>query len=84
MTSTLLTPQPAPTQVTPAKGTPSRITPTRVTPTLSQLATLSTEQVLLTGGDARLAIDPHTHLNKYGCGSHPDPSLAAFGSYTRL
>jgi hypothetical protein len=47
-----------------------------------QLATQSTEQVLLSGGDARLILDPKTGVNKYGCGSRPDPGLIAFGSST--
>jgi hypothetical protein len=47
-----------------------------------QLAAQSTEQVLLSGGDARLVLDPKTGVNKYGCGSRPDPDLVAFGSST--
>jgi len=42
----------------------------------------STEQLLLAGGDARLALDPLSGLNKYGCGPSPDPQLLAFGSST--
>lgn len=42
----------------------------------------STEQLLLSGGDARIAIDPTTGLNKYGCQPFPDPQLLAFGSST--
>jgi len=42
----------------------------------------STEQLLLAGGDARIAIDPITGLNKYGCSPFPDPELLAFGSST--
>ncbi len=34
------------------------------------------------GGDERIAIDPETGVNKYGCGVRPDPDLAAFGSST--
>ncbi|PRC91498.1 hypothetical protein [Solimicrobium silvestre] len=49
---------------------------------LAQLAQLSTEQALLGGGDARLTLDPQTGVNKYGCGSHPDSTLLAFGSST--
>jgi len=47
-----------------------------------QLAAQTTEQVLLSGGDARLMIDAKTGVNKYGCGSVPDPGLVAFGSST--
>ncbi|MET3105882.1 hypothetical protein AAKU67_000143 [Oxalobacteraceae bacterium GrIS 2.11] len=47
-----------------------------------QLAAQSTEQVLLSGGDARLTLDPKTGVNKYGCGSRPDPGMIAFGSST--
>ena len=49
---------------------------------LELLSELSSEQVLLSGGDSRLAIDSSTRLNKYGCGSLPDADLAAFGSST--
>jgi hypothetical protein len=42
----------------------------------------STEQLLLTGGDERIAIDPLSGRNKYGCGPFPDPELLAFGSST--
>ena len=34
------------------------------------------------GGDARLALDPVSGLNKYGCRPLPDPQLLAFGSST--
>lgn len=47
-----------------------------------QLAAQTTEQVLLSGGDARLVMDAQTGVNKYGCGSLPDPELVAFGSST--
>lgn len=42
----------------------------------------STEQLLIAGGDARIAVDPLSGLNKYGCGPFPDPQLLAFGSST--
>ncbi|MDO9423937.1 MAG: hypothetical protein Q7T40_07075 [Methylobacter sp.] len=42
----------------------------------------STEQLLIAGGDARLALDPLSGLNKYGCQPFPDPQLLAFGSST--
>lgn len=42
----------------------------------------STEQLLISGGDARIALDPVSHLNKYGCRPYPDPALLAFGSST--
>lgn len=41
-----------------------------------------TEQLLVEGGDARIALDPDYALNKYGCQPLPDPDLAAFGSST--
>jgi hypothetical protein len=41
-----------------------------------------TEQLLVSGGDARIAIDPVSHLNKYGCQPFPDPALLDFGSST--
>ncbi len=41
-----------------------------------------TEQLLVAGGDARIALDPHSGVNKYGCGPLPDPQLLAFGSST--
>jgi len=34
------------------------------------------------GGDARIALDPDSGLNKYGCSPSPDPDGAAFGSAT--
>ena len=45
-------------------------------------APASTAQLLVEGGDARLALDPITGRNRYGCGPFPDPSLADFGSST--
>ncbi|WP_237759614.1 methyltransferase domain-containing protein [Sulfuricella sp. T08] len=42
----------------------------------------STEQLLVEGGDARIALEPDDVLNKYGCQPFPDPDLAAFGSST--
>ncbi|MEI7456848.1 MAG: hypothetical protein WCK93_08975 [Nitrosomonadales bacterium] len=39
-------------------------------------------QLLVSGGDARIALDPETGLNKYGCRPYPDPELLAFGSST--
>lgn len=41
-----------------------------------------TEQLLIMGGDARIALDPSSGLNKYGCQPLPDPNLLAFGSST--
>jgi hypothetical protein len=41
-----------------------------------------TEQLLVEGGDARIALDPDDASNKYGCSPFPDPDLAAFGSST--
>lgn len=42
----------------------------------------TTAQLLISGGDARIALDPHSGLSKYGCQPHPDASLLAFGSST--
>src|SRR5215472_19298907 len=42
----------------------------------------ATVDLLVDGGDARLALDPQHHTNKYGCGPRPDPGLIAFGSST--
>ncbi|MCX7194065.1 MAG: hypothetical protein NTY60_10680 [Proteobacteria bacterium] len=42
----------------------------------------TTEQLLVSGGDARIALDPVSGLNKYGCSPVPDPELLAFGSST--
>lgn len=39
-------------------------------------------QLLVSGGDARIALDPDTGLNKYGCRPYPDPELFSFGSST--
>ncbi|SEO04789.1 hypothetical protein [Rhodopseudomonas pseudopalustris] len=40
------------------------------------------EQLLTCGGDARLAIDPGTGRNAYGCGPIPCPDIPAFSSCT--
>jgi len=42
----------------------------------------ATEQLLVSGGDARIALDPHSGLNKYGCQPYPDPQMLALGSST--
>lgn len=42
----------------------------------------STEQLLIAGGDARIAVDPLSGLNKYGCQPFPDSQLLTFGSST--
>lgn len=44
---------------------------------LPDLATL-----LVSGGDARIALDPATGLSMYGCSPQPDPQLVALGSST--
>ena len=38
--------------------------------------------LLVDGGDGRLALDPITGRNRYGCCPGPDPQLADFGSST--
>jgi hypothetical protein len=40
------------------------------------------EQLLVEGGDARIALDRDTGLNKYGCSPLPDAELVALGSST--
>ncbi|MCX7103455.1 MAG: hypothetical protein NTX38_18720 [Methylobacter sp.] len=42
----------------------------------------STEELLITGGDERIALNTSTGLNKYGCQPFPDPELLAFSSST--
>jgi len=42
----------------------------------------ATGQLLMAGSDARIALDPLSGLNKYGCQPLPDPDLLAFGSST--
>ncbi len=42
----------------------------------------ATEQLLAEGGDARIALNPATGANKYGCRPRPDANIAAFGSAT--
>ncbi len=42
----------------------------------------STEQLLQEGGDARIALNPATGTNKYGCRPSPNESIASFGSAT--
>lgn len=41
-----------------------------------------TAQLLVAGGDARIALDPVSGLNKYGCRPVPDAALLSFGSST--
>jgi hypothetical protein len=40
------------------------------------------EYVLASGGDARLQLDPITHLNGYGCRPYPRPEAFTFASST--
>ena len=40
------------------------------------------KDLLVDGGDGRLALDPFTGRNRYGCCPSPDPALADFGSST--
>jgi hypothetical protein len=42
----------------------------------------TTQQMLIEGGDGRLALDPFTGRNRYGCSPGPDHGLADFGSST--
>jgi len=42
----------------------------------------STEQLLTEGGDARIALNPASKTNQYGCSPKPDARIAAFGSAT--
>ena len=42
----------------------------------------TTQQLLVTGGDARIALDTQRGVNRYGCGSQPDPELRDFASST--
>ena len=42
----------------------------------------TTQQLLVSGGDARIVLDPHSGLNKYGCRPYPDPQMLALGSST--
>ncbi|GCE80865.1 hypothetical protein [Komagataeibacter oboediens] len=41
-----------------------------------------TENLMATGGDARLAVDPATGLNHYGCSHRPRPWAITFASST--
>lgn len=40
------------------------------------------EKLLVSGGDDRIAIDPATGVNRYGCTALPDTDLLSFGSST--
>jgi hypothetical protein len=51
--------------------------PGRSTPGLA-----STAALLADGGDARIALDPETARNKYGCSATPEAEIADFGSST--
>lgn len=42
----------------------------------------ATQQLLVEGGDTRIALAPGQALNQYGCPPQPDPGLLAFGSAT--
>ncbi|MDP2805496.1 MAG: hypothetical protein Q8O24_06090 [Gallionellaceae bacterium] len=42
----------------------------------------TTEQWLIEGSDARIALNPVTGKNKYGCAPQPNKKIAAFGSAT--
>ncbi len=42
----------------------------------------STEQILIAGGDDRIALSLHGTANRYGCTPRPDPGLLALGSAT--
>jgi hypothetical protein len=42
----------------------------------------STEQLLTSGGDARIALNRSTGANKYGCRPIPNANISAFGSAT--
>jgi hypothetical protein len=42
----------------------------------------STAQCLTAGGDARIALDAISGLNRYGCRPFPDPEILAYGSST--
>lgn len=55
-----------------------------VNPALARTDTVlpSTEALLVSGGDARIALQPVHGVNRYGCRPHPDPGLADFGSST--
>ena len=41
-----------------------------------------TEELLLSGGDARISLDPLTGRNKYACTPRPEPAVVALGSST--
>jgi hypothetical protein len=38
--------------------------------------------LLISGGDPRIALDPASGLNRYGCGPNPDAAIVPFGSST--
>ncbi|MDD5297099.1 MAG: hypothetical protein PHU46_09305 [Rhodocyclaceae bacterium] len=44
--------------------------------------TAATEALLVSGGDARLRLDPGTGTNRYGCRPRPDPAVLDFASAT--
>lgn len=53
-----------------------------VSPAHTEFTFPSTDQLLVEGGDDRLALDPGRGANRYGCRPVPDTDLAAFGSST--
>jgi len=53
-----------------------------VAPPTKAPAAPATAELLVGGGDSRLAVDPITGRNRYGCQPTPDPDLADFGSST--
>ena len=48
----------------------------------ADLPLMSTTELLVEGGDARITLNMENGTNKYGCRAYPDPSLIALGSST--
>jgi hypothetical protein len=48
----------------------------------AQASLPDTAALLVSGGDARILLDPVSRLSVYGCGPWPDPDLVALGSST--
>lgn len=68
--------------MTPPAAVSARRTAQAVRPPHAPVHLPPTAQMLVDGGDSRLALDPLRGTNKYGCRPFPDPALAAFGSST--
>lgn len=60
---------------------PSTLQPDRMAEVASHILP-TTAQLLVSGGDERILLDPQRGVNRYGCAPAPDPDLLDFASAT--